>query len=295
MYEGHPEHKSRNTHSWTRPVRRYPSKWTRPRVYKTEFPTKEHIPGVGPRPSTSVKIREKKRRKRDEGKATNEGKRSLSQPIGIEGNPIEGSKPANQRSIPKLDFVQTKVDVFLKAVGRSEPTSPMGEYFATLTGHQTDEGDPWLRDITSEGPKSTKCHNDVANVETEVQAEGPGSPEVRAARRGEPLPFDRYNGAQRVASSFERPRGAQRRTSSFECYNGAQPDARAGSLGGEGRSEERRLEGTRREGSSYEGMTSEDGQAPELAGSQSPNENQKDEDFGNKGMKAMKARAPKPR
>ena len=42
-------------------------------------------------------------------------------------------------------------------------------------------------------------------------------------------------------------------------------------------------------------MTSEDGQAPELAGSQSPNENQKDEDFGNKGMKAMKARAPKPR
>ena len=97
-------------------------------------------------PSTSVKIREKKRRKRDEGKATNEGKRSLSQPIGIEGNPIEGSKPANQRSIPKLDFVQTKVDVFLKAVGRSEPTSPIGQYFVTLTGHETNEGDPWLRD-----------------------------------------------------------------------------------------------------------------------------------------------------
>jgi len=81
----------------------------------------------------------------------------------------------------------------------------MGQYFATLSGHQTDEGNPWLRDITSDGPKSTKCHNGVANVETEVQAEGPGSPEVRAARRGEPLPFDRYNGAQRVASSFERP------------------------------------------------------------------------------------------
>ena len=62
--------------------------------------------------------------------------------------------------------------------------------------------------LTSEGPKSTKCHHGAANVETEVQAEGPGkagSPEVRAARRGEPSPFDRYNGAQRVASSFERP------------------------------------------------------------------------------------------
>jgi len=38
MYEGHPEGKSRNTPT-VGPVRRYPSKWTRPRVYKTEFPT----------------------------------------------------------------------------------------------------------------------------------------------------------------------------------------------------------------------------------------------------------------
>jgi len=27
----------------------------------------------------------------------------------------------------------------LKAVERSEPTSPMGQYFATQTGHETDE------------------------------------------------------------------------------------------------------------------------------------------------------------
>jgi len=86
----------------------------------------------------------------------------------------------------------------------------MGQYFATLTGHETDEGDPWLRDITSEGPKSTKCHNGAANVETEVQAEGPGSSEVRAARRGELSPFDCYNGAQRGASSFEVPNGGLR-------------------------------------------------------------------------------------
>jgi len=105
-------------------VRRYPLKWTCPRVYKTEFPTKEHIPGVGPRPSTSVKIREKKRRKRNAEKGTKEGKRSLSQPIGIMGNQNEGKKPTNHHSLPKLGFVQTKVHIFLKAVERSEPTSP---------------------------------------------------------------------------------------------------------------------------------------------------------------------------
>ena len=120
--------------------------------------------------------------------------------------------------------------------------------------------------LTSEGPKSTKCHNGAANVETEVQAEGSGSPEVRAARQSGPSPLDGYNGAQRGASSFERPRGAQRRTSPFERYNGAQRGARTGSLGGEGRSEERRLDEIRREGSYYEGMASEDGRTPELAG-----------------------------
>ena len=142
----------------------------------------------------------------------------------------------------------------------------MGQYFVTLTGHETDEGDPWLRDITSEGPKSTKCHNGAANVETEVQTEGPGSPEVRAARQGEPSPIDCFSGARCRASSFERPRGTQRRTSPFDRYNGAQPVARTGSLGGEGRSEERRLNEIRREGSYYEGVASEDGRTPELAG-----------------------------
>jgi len=95
----------------------------------------------------------------------------------------------------------------------------MGQYFATLTGHQSNEADPWLRDITSEGPKSTERYNGAANVELEVQAEGPGSLKVRAARRSGPSPFDCYNGAGCGASSFERPRGAQRRTSPFDCYS----------------------------------------------------------------------------
>jgi len=63
--EGHVRRTSRSQvkkHPTVGPVRRYPSNCTRPRVYKTEFPTKEHIPAVGPRPSTSVKIREKKQR-----------------------------------------------------------------------------------------------------------------------------------------------------------------------------------------------------------------------------------------
>ena len=65
--EGHerrtPEGKSRNT-PVVGPVRRYPSTWARPPVFKTVKPTKERIRGVGTRPSTSVKIRGKKRRKR---------------------------------------------------------------------------------------------------------------------------------------------------------------------------------------------------------------------------------------
>jgi len=101
---------------------------------------------VGPQPSTSVKIREKKRRKRNEGKGTKAGKRSLNQPIRIKETLNEGRKPANYRSFPKSDFVRTKVHIFLKAVERSEPTSPIGQYFVTLTGHETNEGDPWLRD-----------------------------------------------------------------------------------------------------------------------------------------------------
>jgi len=74
----------------------------------------------------------------------------------------------------------------------------MGQYFVTLTGHQTNKGDPWLRDITSEGPKSTERYNGAANVELGVQAGGPGSIEIRAARRSGPSPFDCYNGAQPI-------------------------------------------------------------------------------------------------
>jgi len=81
------------------------------------------------------------RRKRNEGKGTKEGKRSLKQPIRIEGSLKEGKKPASRRSLPKLDFVRTNVCIFLKAVERSEPTSPMNQYFATQTGNnkQTNE------------------------------------------------------------------------------------------------------------------------------------------------------------
>jgi len=35
----------------------------------------------------------------------------------------------------------------------------MGQYFATLTGHQSNEGDPWLKagtDLVSAGPCSEK-------------------------------------------------------------------------------------------------------------------------------------------
>jgi len=128
----------------------------------------------------------------------------------------------------------------------------MGQYFATQTGHETDEGDPWSRDMTSEGPKSTEGHGIVRT--------GTSPAERPQGTRGGLSPNESHSGARCGASSFESPRGAQRRTSPSESHSGATNvglDVHEVQANGSG--------SLRGEGSYVEGMTSEDGRTPKLA------------------------------
>jgi len=108
MYERHTLEK--HPHSWTSP--KVPLEMGSPTGIKDRV-SNEGAHSWGGTPTKHVGQNEGKR---NAGKGTKQGKRSLNQPIRIEGNPNERKKPANHRSSPKLDFVQTKDNIFLKAV-----------------------------------------------------------------------------------------------------------------------------------------------------------------------------------
>jgi len=64
--------------------------------------------------------------KANEGRETKKGKRSPNQTIIIKEEPDEGKKSANQCSPPKL--VQTKVNIFLKAVEDGQLSPHLAQY-----------------------------------------------------------------------------------------------------------------------------------------------------------------------
>jgi len=65
----------------------------------------------------------------------------------------------------KTGLLLNQSNIFLKAVERSVPTTPMGQYLGIQTG-QPSEGHPWQRDMTSEEPESQGTWDDIPRRRT---------------------------------------------------------------------------------------------------------------------------------